>query len=191
VLLQVTGDILSLTTDIGAPVLPGFGPTVFAERANAATGLAAATAVAGLGRAGRAGSSGAAGGGRSAAAAGGGGGSMPQAVVDFLMPPQAINADIVSQVRHKPQGWDDATLPQHCCSSNVMNAYLYTTAGATVQPLRRARSADSHARICAAVSRIAFATYQLWLLQLYHATVHAAVTPCMPAIYPTRSLWLQ
>jgi hypothetical protein len=90
-LLQVTGDILSLTTGIGGPVLPGFGPTVFAERANAAaTGLAAATEVAGLGKAGRAGSG-----------AGGdaGDGSMPQAVVDFLMPPQAINADIVSQVR--------------------------------------------------------------------------------------------
>ncbi|WIA28042.1 hypothetical protein OEZ86_010628 [Tetradesmus obliquus] len=92
VIPQVTGDILSLTTDIGGPVLPGFGPSAFAERANAgAAGLAAATAVAGLGRSGRAGSS------AGAAAGDAAGGSMPQAVVDFLMPPQAINADIVSQ----------------------------------------------------------------------------------------------
>ncbi|WIA07976.1 hypothetical protein OEZ85_007449 [Tetradesmus obliquus] len=92
VIPQVTGDILSLTTDIGGPVLPGFGPSAFAERANAgAAGLAAATAVAGLGRSGRAGSS------AGAAAGDAAGGSMPQAVVDFLMPPQASNADIVSQ----------------------------------------------------------------------------------------------
>jgi hypothetical protein len=92
-LIQVTGDILSLTTDIGGPVLPGFGPTAFAERANASTGLAAATAVAGLSRAGRSGSSAGVAAADAAAAS-----SMPQAVVDFLMPPQAINADIVSQV---------------------------------------------------------------------------------------------
>ncbi|KAF6259108.1 hypothetical protein COO60DRAFT_1700968 [Scenedesmus sp. NREL 46B-D3] len=91
VIPQVTGDVLSLTTDISGPVLPGFGPTVFAERANAATGLAAATAVAGLGRAGRAH------GGASGGAVDAAGTFMPQAVVDFLMPPQAINADIVSQ----------------------------------------------------------------------------------------------
>jgi hypothetical protein len=110
-LIQVTGDILSLTTDIGGPVLPGFGPTAFAARANAATGLAAATAVAGLGSAGRVGGSSAGSAAADAAAAS----SMPQAVVDFLMPPQAINADIVSQVRAWHHSNNGIKLCRHCC----------------------------------------------------------------------------
>jgi hypothetical protein len=195
-LLQVTGDILSLTTDIGGPVLPGFGPTVFAERANAATGLAAATAVTGLGRAARAGSGSAAAGAGAAA----GCGSMPQAVVDFLMPPQAINADIVSQVSQKPQGWHDATPPQQCCSSNAMNTYSCTTAGAAVQLLHKApavllptqAAAESHDFFCNSCSphssgnNVSYSTFNcttLLCMLLCSLRNHAA--------HENRCLWLQ
>ena len=86
--MQVTGDVLSICTDIGGPILPGFGPTVFAERAMVSASLAAATAAAGTAAAAAA----------TSATVSTEGSSIPQAVVDFLMPPQASNPDIVSQV---------------------------------------------------------------------------------------------
>lgn len=86
-LTQVTGDVLSICTDIGGPILPGFGPTVFAEKAMTSKGLAAATAAGGPAAAAA-----------TSAAVSTEGASIPQAVVDFLMPPQGENPDIVSQV---------------------------------------------------------------------------------------------
>lgn len=94
---QVTGDVLTVTTDIGGPILPGFGPTVFAEKAMAPTGIAAAnTPPAAAAKVNKS----------SAQAAVGASGTvsdrvnLPQAVVDFLMPPQAKNPDIKSQVSY-------------------------------------------------------------------------------------------
>lgn len=118
--LQVTGDVLTICTDIGGPVLPGFGPTVFAEKAMVPTGIAAANAPA-----------------AAAAAVGsvgvqaGEGASLPQAVVDFLMPPQARNPDSVSQVGSDAMiGY--CCLPRCCwfmmlrCNNNL-KAHTHTT----------------------------------------------------------------
>jgi hypothetical protein len=63
---QVTGDILRVTTAIGGPVLPGFGPSAYAEAA-----LPAAQRVSFV---------------------------INQQVVEYLMPPQLPNPDIISQV---------------------------------------------------------------------------------------------
>jgi hypothetical protein len=72
--LKVTGDVLRVTTRIGAPVLPGFGPSPAAQNAAASE----------------------------AARRGGGAAArrrqLSQAAVDYLMPAQAPNPDIASQV---------------------------------------------------------------------------------------------
>ncbi|KIZ03210.1 tRNA-dihydrouridine synthase A [Monoraphidium neglectum] len=74
---QVTGDVLRVTTRIGAPVLPGFGPSPAAQNAAASE----------------------------AARRGGGAAArrrqLSQAAVDYLMPAQAPNPDIASQAVYR------------------------------------------------------------------------------------------
>ncbi|KAI8464836.1 MAG: hypothetical protein J3K34DRAFT_525879 [Monoraphidium minutum] len=78
VLPRVTGDVLRVTTRIGAPVLPGFGPSPAAQAA-----AAAEAARRGDGAAARA------------------QWQLPQAAVDFLMPPLAPNPELVSQAVYR------------------------------------------------------------------------------------------
>lgn len=68
-ILQVTGDVLRISTRIGGPVLPGFGPSIHAYRA-----AAPADAQAQRRR------------------------QLPQAAMDYLMPPEKKNTELASQV---------------------------------------------------------------------------------------------
>lgn len=72
--MQVTGDVLRVTTRIGAPTLPGFGPSAAAQAAAVAETARRGGAQAAQRR------------------------RLPQAAVEYLMPPHAPSAELASQV---------------------------------------------------------------------------------------------